>query len=353
MANTSTRTLRLLSLLQARRYWPGTELAGQLQVSPRTLRRDVDRLRELGYPIQARRGVDGGYQLAAGTALPPLVVDDEEAVALAVGLQSAAQGAVEGIAEASVRALAKVVQVMPARLRRRVEALAAVTVPASWPTTARASVDPGLLTTAALACRDSERIRFSYTSASGEPTGRHVEPHRLVMLGYRWYLVGYDVDRHGWRSFRLDRLSAPRGTGTRYRPRELPAADAAAFVRAGIDQVRAAYEVEVLIEAPGAAVRERIGRWSSVEDIGATRCRVRMTTDSLDWPIMALGAVGADFQVISPPELLDRVHDWGRRFSQSGMGGAKTVGLSGCQGSPRALSGDRRMEKFDGRSFRQ
>ena len=320
MANTSARTLRLLSLLQARRYWPGAELAGQLQVSPRTLRRDVDRLRELGYPIQAQRGVDGGYQLAAGTALPPLVVNDEEAVALAVGLQSAAQGAVEGIAESSVRALAKVVQVMPARLRRRVEALAAVTVPASWPGPARPSVDPGLLTTAALACRDSERIRFSYISAGGEHTGRHVEPHRLVMLGNRWYLVGYDLDRHGWRSFRLDRLSAPRGTGARYRPRELPAADAATFVRAGIDQVRAAYQVEVLIEAPGAAVRERIGRWASVEDIGATRCRVRMTPDSLDWPIMALGAIGAHFQVVSPPELLHRVHAWGRRFSQAGMG---------------------------------
>jgi predicted DNA-binding transcriptional regulator YafY len=320
MANTSSRTLRLLSLLQARRYWPGAELAGQLQVSPRTLRRDIDRLRELGYPIQAQRGVEGGYQLAAGTALPPLVVDDEEAVALAVGLQAAVQGAVEGIAESSVRALAKVGQVMPARLRRRVEALGAVTVPASWPNAARASVDPGILTTAALACRDTERIRFSYTAASGEQTGRHVEPHRLVTLGHRWYLVGYDLDRHGWRSFRVDRLSAPRPTGARFRPRELPAADAAAFVRAGIDNVRAAYDVEVLVEAPAAAVRGRIGRWSSVEDIGTNRCRVRMSPDSLDWPLMALGALGADFQVISPPELLDRVHDWGRRFSQATMG---------------------------------
>jgi len=319
MASTSTRTLRLLSLLQARRYWPGPELAGRLQVSPRTLRRDIDRLRELGYPIQAQRGADGGYQLAAGTALPPLLVEDEEAVALVIGLQAAAQSAVEGIAESSVRALAKVVQVMPARLRRRAEALGAMTVPASWGSAAQASVDSGILTTVAIACRDTERLRFSYTAADGQHTGRHVEPHRLVLLGRRWYLVGYDLGRHDWRSFRLDRLTAPRGTGTRFRPRTLPAADAAAFVRAGVDSVIAAYDVEVLIQAPAAAVRQRIGQWAAVEDIDATSCRARMTADSLDWPVMALGAVGAGFQVVSPPELLDRVRDWGRRFSQASV----------------------------------
>ena len=318
MADTSARTLRLLSLLQARRYWPGDELAGQLRVSPRTLRRDIDRLRELGYPIQARRGVAGGYQMAAGTAVPPLVVDDEEAVALAVGLQAAAQSAVEGIAESSVRALAKVVQVMPARLRRRVQALGAMTEPAGWGDAGGGtSADPGVLTAVALACRDTERIRFSYTAADGQRTGRHVEPHRLVLLGRRWYLAGYDLGRHGWRSFRLDRLDAPRGTGARFRPRELPAADAAAFVRSGIQTAIAVYDVRVIVEAPGEAVRERIGRWVTVEDIGPARCLVRTTGDSLDWPIMALGMLGADFQVISPPELLDRVHDWGRRFSRA------------------------------------
>src|SRR6478736_6561097 len=281
VANTSSRTLRLLSLLQTRRYWPGEELAGQLRVSPRTLRRDIDRLRELGYPIQAQRGVAGGYQLAAGSALPPLVVDDEEAVALAVGLQAAAQGAgapgaVEGIAEASVRALAKVVQVMPARLRRRVQALGAVTVPASWDAAggaANQTVDPEVLTTLALACRDTERIRFSYTAADGQHTGRHVEPHRLVLLGRRWYLVGYDLDRPGWRSYRLDRLTGPDGTGARFRPRELPAADAAAFVRAGVQSTRTGYDIEVIIEAPASVVRERIGRWSSAAEIDGGRCR--------------------------------------------------------------------------------
>lgn len=315
MASTSERTLRLLSLLESRRYWPGAELAGRLGISARTLRRDIDRLREFGYPIQARRGADGGYQLAAGTALPPLVVDDEEAVALAVGLQAAAQRPVEGIAESSVRALAKMVQVMPARLRRQVEALGAMTVPASWEGTAGPGVDPGVLTAAALACRDSERLRFSYTAADGRPSSRHVEPHRLVSLGRRWYLVGYDLERQAWRSFRLDRLAAPRGTGARFRPRQLPAADAAAFVRAGISNVTAVHHVAVLFEAPAAAVRERIGRWAAVEEAGAGRCLARMTADSLDWPVMAVGAVGAEFRVISPPELLDRIRDWGRRFS--------------------------------------
>jgi predicted DNA-binding transcriptional regulator YafY len=328
MADTSARTLRLLSLLEARRYWPGAELAGRLQVSARTLRRDVDRLRELGYPIQAQRGVDGGYQLAAGTALPPLVVDDEEAVALAVGLQLATQGA-EDTAEASMRALTKVIQVMPARLRRRVEALTAATVSAAWGSTAQIAVDPAILTTTAMACRDTERLRFSYTAASGEQTDRHVEPYRLVLLGRRWYLVSYDLTRQDWRSFRLDRLAGPRGTGARFRPRELPAADAAAFVQAGIGAATAVYQVEALVDAPAATVRERYGRWATVEELspgedGAARSRVRMTADQLEWPMLLLGGLGAEFEVISPPELLDCVRDWGRRFSRAGMAGERT-----------------------------
>ena len=319
MADTSSRTLRLLSLLQGRRYWPGSELAERLQVSARTLRRDVDRLRELGYPIQAQRGVDGGYQLAAGTALPPLVVDDEEAVALAVGLQVGAQGGVEGTAEASMRALTKVIQVMPARLRRRVEALTAATVSATWGSTAQVAVDPAILTTTAMACRDTERLRFSYTAASGEQTDRHVEPYRLVLLGRRWYLVCYDLARQDWRSFRLDRLTGPRGTGARFRPRELPAADAAAFVQAGIGSFAAVYEVEALVGAPAETVRERFGRWARVEEVTQARSRIRMTVDQLDWPMLLLGSLGAEFEVVNPPELLDQVRDWGRRFGQAGL----------------------------------
>jgi predicted DNA-binding transcriptional regulator YafY len=212
-----------------------------------------------------------------------------------------------------------VIQVMPARLRRRVEALNAATVPASWGNTPQAAVDPAILTTAALACRDTERLRFSYTAASGEQTDRHVEPYRLVLLGRRWYLVGYDLTRQDWRSFRLDRLAGPRGTGARFRPRELPAADAAAFVQAGIGRVTAVYEVEALVDAPAATVRERFGRYASVEEVSEARSRIRMTIDQLDWPMLLLGSLGADFQVIAPPELHDQVRDWGRRFSQAGL----------------------------------
>jgi predicted DNA-binding transcriptional regulator YafY len=316
MANTSSRMLRLLSLLQTHRYWPGAELADRLGVSVRTLRRDVDRLRELGYPVEANRGVDGGYQLAAGAALPPLVLDDEEAVALAVGLQAAAQGGVTGIAESSVRALAKVVQVMPPRLRRRVDALRAMTVPAGWGS-AVPEVDPGFLTLLAQACRDAERVAFSYTSAAGEHSSREVEPMRLVSLGRRWYLVAYDLTRHDWRSFRLDRLDAPHRTGARFRPRELPADDAAAFVRAGMDQNPAWWAVEVRVNAPADAVQATVGRWGSIEDDGVGRCVLRMRTDTLDWPAMVLGAIGADFEVVTPPELLDYVRGWARTFSRA------------------------------------
>ena len=318
MANTGARTLRLLSLLQNHRHWPGSELAGRLGVSARTLRRDVDRLRELGYPVAAQRGVEGGYQLAAGAALPPLVIDDEEAVALAVGLQAAAEGAVEGISESSVRVLAKVVQVMPARLRHRVEALRAMTVSASWgDDPAGPGVDPQVLTAVALACRDDEQLRFSYTAANGRHTDRWVEPHRLVCLGRRWYLVAYDLTRQDWRSFRVDRLAAPRGTGSRFRPRDLPAPDAAAFVRAGLDGLPRSYRVEALVDAPATTVRERIGRWGTVEEVDAGRCRLRMTADSLDWPAMALGMLDADFRVVAPPELLDHVHGWADRFHRA------------------------------------
>ncbi|TQM13478.1 helix-turn-helix transcriptional regulator [Pseudonocardia kunmingensis] len=316
MANTSSRTLRLLSLLQTHRYWPGAELAARLEVSVRTLRRDIDRLRELGYPVEANRGVDGGYQLAAGAALPPLVLDDEEAVALAVGLQAAAQGGVAGIAESSVRALAKVVQVMPPRLRRRVDALRAMTVPVTWSGDAPRT-DPGVLTALAQACRDTERTEFAYAAASGERTERHVEPLRLVSLGRRWYLVAYDLTRHDWRSFRVDRVSAPATTGARFMPRTLPAEDAAAFVRASVVQPPTSWSVEVLLDAPVARVRATVDRWATAEDAGDGRCRLRMRADSLDWPAMIIGSLGADAEVVSPPELLDHLHGWARTFDRA------------------------------------
>lgn len=325
MANTSSRTLRLLSLLQNHRFWPGAELADRLGVSPRTLRRDVDRLRELGYPVSAQPGVDGGYQLASGATLPPLVVDDEEAVALAVGLRLATQGSVAaqadaapgGIAEAAARALAKVTQVMPSRLRRRAEAVAAMTESATWGSTSQAPLDPDVLASAALACRDAERLRFAYTAASGAQTERHVEPHRLVALDRRWYLVAYDVTRNDWRSFRLDRIAdVPQPTGARFRPRVLPAKDAAEFVRRNIT-APGARQVTVIIEAPSAVIRQRIGKWAEISEEGPARCRVTMMPENLDWPAIALGVAGADFQVIDPPELTEHIRDWAARFTRA------------------------------------
>jgi predicted DNA-binding transcriptional regulator YafY len=222
------------------------------------------------------------------------------------------------MAESSVRVLAKVVQVLPPRLRQRVDALRAMTVAAGW--SGDAGVEPQVLTAVASACRDTERITFGYTAAGGARSDRHVEPFRLVALGRRWYLVAYDLDRGDWRSFRLDRMSAPRGTGARFAPRRLPADDAVAFVRAGIAETPAPFAVEALVAAPADRVRDRIGRWVTVEETAPGACLVRMKADDLRWPAMALGAVGALFTVIGPAELTDLLRDWGGRFTRATAG---------------------------------
>jgi predicted DNA-binding transcriptional regulator YafY len=308
--------LRLLSLLQTHRYWPGGELAVRLAVSERTLRRDIDRLRELGYPVLASRGVAGGYQLRSGTAMPPLLLDDEEAVAIAVGLRTAADGTVAGIEETSVRALAKVIQVMPPRLRRRVEALRAYTVRSvlDGPT-----VDAATLTVIAQACRDDERLRFSYATAAGERSARLVEPHRLVSLRRRWYLVAWDVERGDWRTFRVDRLSAPATTGARFRPRELPGGDAAAFVRDRLDAMPNRYEVVVRVEASPAEVQKVVAyTGGAVEPVDARSCRLRIGVDGFEWPVLILAAIGAEFQVVAPPEFRDYLRTTGGLLLRAG-----------------------------------
>ena len=317
MSNTSSRTLRLLSLFQARRYWSGADLADRLGVSDRTLRRDVDRLRELGYPVEAQRGVDGGYQLAPGAVLPPLVLDDGEAVAIGVGLQAGIQGGtVDGIEESSVRALTKVVQVMPTRLRRQIDALAAMTIPVRWDANSP-TVDSDILISIAQTCRDAERLEFTYTARDDERTERHVEPHRLVLLGRRWYLVAWDLSRNQWRTFRLDRLTDPHGTGAHFAPREPPGGNAAEFVRAGIATLSIRHDIEVLIRAPAEVVRSRVGRWGTVEAIDDGRCRLLMVADSLEWPMMALGVTGEEFEIIAPPEMLEYAREWADRFSRA------------------------------------
>jgi predicted DNA-binding transcriptional regulator YafY len=319
--SSAARMLQLLSLLQTHRYWPGAELAGRLEVSDRTLRRDVERLRDLGYPVHAVRGVSGGYQLQAGAAMPPLLLDDEEAVAIVVGLQAAAGGMVEGIEEISVRALSKVVQVMPPRLRRRVDALASYTVPAFGGSAAGPTVDAELLGVLASACRDDERVRFGYRTRDGEEMERSVEPHRLVSVGRRWYLVGWDLTRHDWRSFRLDRMAGVTTTGVRFRQRDLPGGDAAEFVRSGLASAPQRHHVSVRIHTSADAVRAQVRRYGTVEELGEQTCRLRMEVDDLAWPMFVLAAVDADFEVEQPAELVHRAARVGALFTRAAAAG--------------------------------
>ncbi len=314
--NTSARMLRLLSLLQTHRYWPGEELAGRLDVSGRTLRRDIDRLRELGYAVDAVRGVAGGYQLRAGGSLPPLLLEDEEAVAIAVGLRTAAAGSVGGLEETSVQALTKVIALMPPRLRRRMDALKSQTeAPGPW--AGAPVVDAGVLTTLAQACRDDEPLKFDYKAREAETTHRWVEPHRLVSLGRRWYLVAYDRDRQDWRSFRVDRIAKAAASGQRFRPRDLPADDALSFVQSGFRQIPQKYAVQVRFDVPADVVAGFVGRWADVEPDGDAACVMTMNTDTLDWPMMVLANVDAEFRVEQPAELAELVTRAADRMARS------------------------------------
>jgi predicted DNA-binding transcriptional regulator YafY len=303
MSETSGRLLALLSLLQTPREWPGSELAERMRVSLRTVRRDIERLRDLGYPVQATMGALGGYRLVAGTAMPPLLVDDEEAVAIAVGLRTAAVHAVRGIDEAAVRALAKLEQVLPARLRYRVSTLSAATIPllAGSPPT----VDPGTLTVLAAAVANRERLRFGYRARDGADSARLVEPHRLVSAGHRWYLVAYDNDRNDWRIFRVDRILEPQPTGVRTTPRELPAEDAAAFITNKAYSLAPTYTAVATLHVPAAEVTARLGATiGTVEPIDEHSCRLRSHTDTLEWLAFRLAMLGCAFEVHEPPELV-------------------------------------------------
>jgi predicted DNA-binding transcriptional regulator YafY len=312
MRSPSSRLLDLLSLLQARRDWPGAELAERLEVSGRTIRRDVDRLRALGYPVESLTGPAGGYRLRAGTAMPPLLLDEEEAIAIAVGLRTAARASVTGIEETSIRALVKLEQVLPAHLRRRVAALGAATIaaPVAGPT-----VDPQHLTTIAAACRDYECLRFGYRSRDGTATRREVEPHSLVNLGRRWYLVGWDRGREGWRSFRVDRLRRPAATGTRFTARALPAADAAAYVQQNIAGAWSRYEARVTVHAPAGEIAARLP-WvaGALEPIDERRCEYRTADESLEWLAIRIAMLGADVEVHEPPELMKHLDALARRL---------------------------------------
>ncbi|WP_103562647.1 helix-turn-helix transcriptional regulator [Actinomadura rubteroloni] len=311
MPKTSARLLALLSLLQARRDWPGALLAERLEVSPRTVRRDVDRLRELGYPIAAVKGPDGGYRLGAGAELPPLLFDDEQAVALAVALQIAATAGA-GIEEAAARALTTVRQVMPARLRHRVDTVrvTAVARPAAG---TEPQVDSGVLVALSAAVHAREVLRFAYARAR-EP--RRVEPHHLVTWGGRWYLVAFDLDRDDWRTFRVDRIVPSIPTGPRFRPRELPGGNVAAFVADRFSGGSGGWPCtgEVILESPAAEVSPFV-RDGMVEELGPDRCR--LVLGSWSWPGLAaaVGRFDADFTIVGPPELRAACARMARRYA--------------------------------------
>jgi predicted DNA-binding transcriptional regulator YafY len=315
MLETSARLLRLLSLFQAQRYWSGTTLAERLEVTARTLRRDVDRLRSLGYPVNSTSGAGGGYQLGAGATLPPLLLDDEEAVAVAVGLRTAASGTVSGIEEASVRALAKLQQVLPSRLRRRVTALHSFILPLA---NAGPTVDSETLSVIAGACRDYLKLRFSYHSRDGSPSTREVEPHRLVHTGRRWYLAAWDGGRENWRTFRVDRIESRIVTGLRFTPREPPDGDFAAYVARSVSYAPYPYRAKVLLHASAEAVAERIPPAAgTLETVDENTCVLHTAASSLDMLSVHLALIGFEFEVREPPELVERIRCLAERFTRA------------------------------------
>ncbi|MFI9614352.1 helix-turn-helix transcriptional regulator [Streptomyces sp. NPDC052023] len=322
MPKTSARLLSLLSLLQARRDWPGALLAERLDISPRTVRRDVERLRELGYPVVTVKGPDGGYRLAAGSDLPPLLFDDEQAVALAVALRSATTSGA-GIEEAAARALTTVRQVMPARLRHRVDTVqvTAVEQPGRRPET---PVGSGVLMTLGAVTHAREVLRFDYPPGvddSGVPRPpRRVEPHHVVTWGGRWYLVAWDLDRADWRTFRADRITPRVPTGPRFTPRVLPGGDVAAFVT---DRFRGSGGAgdwpcrgEVILDLPATAV-SRHSHDGVVEELGPDRCR--LVLGSWSWPGLAslIGRFDAGIEVVGPPELREAFAHLARRYAEA------------------------------------
>jgi predicted DNA-binding transcriptional regulator YafY len=293
----TSRVLQLLSLLQTHRFWSGTELSGRLGVSGRTLRRDVDRLRSLGYPVDATPGTAGGYRLAAGSHLPPLLLDDDEAVAIAVGLRAATTASVAGIEDTALGAMAKLEQVLPDRLRRRVAAVHDNVSHLRWGT-AGPTVDAGTLAVLAQACRDTEQVRFAYQRRDGEDSRRLVEPHQLVSVGRRWYLAAFDVRRADWRIFRVDRLADPQLAGVRFARRPMPGGDAAAYVARSLGSLPLPHTATVVVHGPVDEVGAVLG-WtdSRVEPIGEARTLAHLRADTVDLLDTMVAALAVRFAV--------------------------------------------------------
>lgn len=319
--DTSARLLRLLSLLQTRRQWSGAELAERLGVTDRTVRRDIERLRDLGYPVNAARGV-AGYELGAGAALPPLLLDDDEAVATVIGLRTAARGAVTGIDDAAMRALVKLEQVLPSRLRHRVAALqsAMVVVPTTGPTVALDT-----LTQIAAACRDAQRLRFDYRTRRGDEGRRTVEPHRLVQTGSRWYLLAWDVDRDDWRIFRVDRMQVRRPPGARFAPREPPGGDAAAYVAGRLSSSAWGPTARIIVHEPAEALRRRLWPgWGRVEYRDETSSLLTVGGESVQSLAVHILLLDVDVEVREPPELVEHLRRLATRLERGVRSGDAT-----------------------------
>ncbi|MER7408086.1 YafY family protein [Streptomyces sp. NPDC000070] len=313
MLDTSARLLRLLSILQSRPEWTGPELAERLEVTVRTLRRDIARLRELGYPVQATVGVAGGYRLGAGSTLPPLLLDDDEAVAIVLSLRTATSHTVTGIAETSLRALTKLERLLPIRLRRRTAALRETTIAL---TSQAPTANPEVLTVLAEACQASHLLTFGYRAHNGEASFRRAEPHRLVHTGRRWYLVARDQDRDDWRTFRVDRIDDPRSTGTRFVPRDPP--DAAAYVADSVTAAPYRHRARILVRAPAAAVAEQVSPGTgTIEATDPDSCLLTIGGDSLPLLAMNLALLGHDFVVHEPAELAEELGRLADRLSQA------------------------------------
>ncbi|MDR6603637.1 putative DNA-binding transcriptional regulator YafY [Achromobacter deleyi] len=315
MLSSSNRLLRLLSLLQTRRHWAGADLAQTLAVHPRTLRRDIDRLRELGYPIQASSGVAGGYSFRAGNALPPLLLDDDEALTVAITLRTAATGTVGGVEEAALRALVKLEQVMPTRLRHKLDALrsAIVPLPRGGPV-----IDAGLLAALAAACRDQLRVNFDYADSRGQPSTRQVEPQGLAHTGYRWYLVAWDPARDDWRTFRLDRIAGAVALGAHFAPRPPPeGGDLRAYVMRAVGQAPNAEEARIVLHAPHGVMAARIpASAGQVEALDDGRCLLRSSGQSLEALTYWLLALEVEFDVLAPASLAQRFQAAGERVAR-------------------------------------
>jgi predicted DNA-binding transcriptional regulator YafY len=303
MSDPAARLLALLSLLQTPREWPSSELARRLGVTDRTVRRDVERLRGLGYPVEASMGVYGGYRLAAGAAMPPLLLEDDEAVTLAIGLRLTAGQPIAGLEETAVRALTKVLQVMPPRLRQRAKTVATATV---FATPLDGVIDPETLTSLAAATASGECVRFGYADWQGRTTTRHVEPVKLVALSRRWYLVAFDLDRTDWRTFRVDRIAEPRASGGRAAHRELPGGNVHTYLAEARAAMAPVVRGDVILNLSLADAETRLhdslgdGR---MEAWGHGRTRWRTHADTVPWLASQILHLGCEFEVRGPPEL--------------------------------------------------